>query len=201
MRACWARSRRRRRPPPTRAHNPPRSPPPPLPKKPTALSQRTLELEREADYEQRRAAHAEAVAATRQRSDAERQAAERLSSRLAELEAALASVDEQGAALQAARRELRRRETEEAPRKVHQISLYAHITRLAFSSSGCGSSKDAAAAAGGKAAPTPTAHLQRGTVTDPKTGEVRVVEVDLRAPSEGGKETPFERANRVWAQL
>jgi hypothetical protein len=75
---------------------------------------------------------------------------------------------------------------------VHQISLYAHITRLAFSSSKAGGE-------GGGAGPSN--HQQRGTVTDSKTGEVRVVEVDLRTPSEGGKETPFERANRVWAQL
>jgi multidrug efflux pump subunit AcrA (membrane-fusion protein) len=174
----------------------------------TALCQRTCDLEREADYEQRRAAHAEAVAATRQRSDAERQSGGRLSARLHELEAALASVDEQGAALQAARRELRRRETEEAPRKVHQISLYAHITRLAFShSSGGGGGggekggEKSGGGSGGGSASAAAAALQRGTVTDPRTGEVRSVEVDLRAPSEGGTETPFARANRVWAQL
>jgi hypothetical protein len=130
----------------------------------------------------------------RQRSDAERRAGEELGGRLAELERALATVDDRAGALQAARRELRRRETEEAPRKVHQISLYAHITRLAFSSGKAG-----AGAAGAPAASALPAGVHRGTVTDARTGEVRAVEVDLREG--GGRETAFERANRVWAQL
>lgn len=189
---CRRRCRSPRQPP-----RQPTTPKKPKPHKNTALCQRTAELEREADYEQRRAAHAEAVAATRQRSDAERSAGESLAQKLESLERALADVDGRAGALQAARRELRRRETEEAPRKVHQISLYAHITRLAFSSSSKGDAASASASAG--VAPAPAVH--RGTVTDPKTGEVRGVEVDLRAPDEGGRETAFERANRVWAQL
>jgi hypothetical protein len=184
-------------PPSTRANTQPAPTQPTTPPKTnTALCQRTAELEREADYEQRRAAHSEAVAAMRQRSDAEKQQGGALAARLEELERALAGVDDRAGALQAARRELRRRETEEAPRKVHQISLYAHITRLAFSS---GSKGEAGAGAGAASSAAPPVH--RGTVTDARTGEVRSVEVDLRAPNEGGRETAFERANRVWAQL
>jgi len=80
---------------------------------------------------------------------------------------------------------------------VHQVSLYAHITRLALSTGGGG----CGGGGGGERAAASSALRQWGTVTDARTGEVRTVEVDLRAPSEGGCETPFARANRVWAQL
>ncbi len=59
----------------------------------------------------------------------------------------------------------------------HQISLYVHITKLAF------------------AFETLNQRVQQATISDPAASEIVKVELD------SSKETPFEMANRIWDLL
>ncbi|GBF91750.1 hypothetical protein Rsub_04054 [Raphidocelis subcapitata] len=88
------------------------------------------------------------------------------------------SVQQRRQQLASTKVEVQERAADEEPRKVHQISLYAHITGLAF------------------ALDTLDARVHRATISDPSgSHEVRTVAIDPSAKS------AFDIANEIWEML
>ncbi|KAI8470996.1 MAG: hypothetical protein J3K34DRAFT_520896 [Monoraphidium minutum] len=143
-----------------------------------ALSSKIRALESEADYSEAKAAHARDVAGLNEAVRADRAALAQISEDTRVTADQRAEMQRQRQQLAASKAELQQQAAEEEPRKVHQISLYAHITGLAF------------------ALDTINAPVHKATISDPAgSGELRTVSVDAAG------RTPFETANEVWSLL
>ena len=144
----------------------------------SALTARIGELEAEADYSGAKAAHEAGVSALNDAIRADQAAIAAAADAARDAGERRQGAQRRARELAAAKAEAKRRGAEEEPRKVHQISLYAHITGLAF------------------ALDNLDAPVQRATVSDARgSAELRTVSVDASGRA------PFETANEIWAML
>lgn len=143
-----------------------------------ALSSKIEGLKVAADYTESKAAHEREVAALNEAIKSDQAALSQITEDTRVAADQRGEVQRRRQQLAATKAELQQQAAEEEPRKVHQISLYAHITGLAF------------------ALDTINAPVQKATISDPSgSHELRTVTIDASG------RTPFETANEIWSLL